>query len=210
MSPLLNIKDYGMICDYRLKVFYTVAVKGSFTAAAKELGITQPAVSNHISELENAIGDILFHRSRRETGLTQKGKILFSYAEKILHLYRCADRELVPPCREERKRLTIAAVPDAARFVLRPIADHYSKIYQDTDFTIIERSQEEIAAMLDDSAVDMAVSDTPWNNRDNTVFASLTINGAASPMTVYYIHISPNRRNDKVINEFLLCCKTYR
>lgn len=34
-----------MICDYRLKVFYTVAVKGSFTAAAKELGITQPAVS---------------------------------------------------------------------------------------------------------------------------------------------------------------------
>ena len=51
-----------MICDYRLKVFYTVAVKGSFTAAAKELGITQPAVSNHISELESAVGDLLFFR----------------------------------------------------------------------------------------------------------------------------------------------------
>lgn len=71
-----------MICDYRLKVFYTVAIKGSFTAAAKELGITQPAVSNHISELEGAIGDILFYRSRRESVLTHKGKILFDYAEK--------------------------------------------------------------------------------------------------------------------------------
>ena len=36
-------KTASMICDYRLKVFYTVALKGSFTAAAKELGITQPA-----------------------------------------------------------------------------------------------------------------------------------------------------------------------
>ena len=49
-----------MICDYRLKVFYTVALKGSFTAAAKELGITQPAVSNHIFELEGAVGDALY------------------------------------------------------------------------------------------------------------------------------------------------------
>lgn len=210
MFPPLNIKDYGMICDYRLKVFYTVAVKGSFTAAAKELGITQPAVSNHISELENAIGDTLFHRSRRETGLTQKGKILFNYAEKILHLYRCADRELVPSCRDERKHLTIAAVPDAARFILRPLADHYSKIYQSTDLSIVERSQEEIASMLEDSAVDIAISDICWDKYDNNVFACLTINGSASPMIIYYIYISPNRRNDKVINEFLLCCKTYR
>ena len=92
-----------MICDYRLKVFYTVAIKGSFTAAAKELGITQPAVSNHISELEGAIGDILFYRSRRESVLTQKGRILFDYAEKILNLYRCADRELLPAKREDRR-----------------------------------------------------------------------------------------------------------
>ena len=66
-----------MICDYRLKVFYTVALKGSFTAAAKDLGITQPAVSNHISELESAVGDTLFNRSRKETVLTSKGRILF-------------------------------------------------------------------------------------------------------------------------------------
>lgn len=199
-----------MICDYRLKVFYTVAVKGSFTAAAKELGITQPAVSNHISELESAIGDVLFHRSRRETGLTQKGRILFNYAEKILHLYRCADRELVPAGKDKRKHLTVAAVPDAARFILRPLAEHYSKIYQDTDFSIIERSQDEITAMMADSAVDMAVSDTPWDNYENTVFANLTVNGAASPMITYYVYISPEMRNEKVINEFLLCCKTYK
>ena len=114
-----------MICDFRLKVFHTVAMKGSFTAAAKELGITQPAVSNHISELEGSVGDMLFYRSRKETVLTPKGKILFEYAEKILNLYRCADRELMPPRREDRRRLVVAAIPEAAKFVLRPLIDSY-------------------------------------------------------------------------------------
>ena len=46
-----------MLCDYRLKVFYTVAVNGSFPAAAKELGINQPAVSNPHSEMESYVRD---------------------------------------------------------------------------------------------------------------------------------------------------------
>ena len=134
-----------MICDYRLKVFHTVAVKGSFTAAARELGITQPAVSNHISELEGSIGDTLFYRSRKETVLTPKGKILFEYAEKILNLYRCADRELMPSRRNERRQLVIAAVPEAARFILKPLVDNYTRIYPGTEISILERSREEAA-----------------------------------------------------------------
>ena len=53
-----------MLNDFRLKVFYTCTIKGNFTRAAKELGITQPAVSSHIAEIENDIHDLLFIRKR--------------------------------------------------------------------------------------------------------------------------------------------------
>lgn len=199
-----------MICDFRLKVFHTVAVLGSFTAAAKELGITQPAVSNHISELENGIGDILFFRSRKETVLTAKGKILFDYAEKILNLYRCADRELIPVKQSERHRITITAVPDAARFILKPLIDNYTRIYPDTDITVLERSMEEAAESIKDSSADLAVTDTPIEECINTVFATVTIDGASTPMMRFYINCSSGDHDTDTINEFLLCCRTFR
>ena len=194
-----------MICDYRLKVFYTVALKGSLTAAAKELGITQPAVSNHIFELEGAVGDALFNRSRKETV-----RILFEYAEKILNLYRCAARELVPVKRDQRKHLTIAVVPEAARCMLKPLVEYYSKIYPETVISILERSMEEATVMFNDGEIDLAITDTAWKDSGSTVFATLTVNGSATPMLTYYIRCSPDPANRKTIDEFLLCCKTYK
>ena len=199
-----------MICDYRLKVFYTVALKGSFTAAAKDLGITQPAVSNHISELESAVGDTLFNRSRKETVLTSKGRILFEYAEKILNLYRCADRELVPIKRDEKKHLSIAVVPEAARCMLKPLVEYYSKIYPETDISILERSMEEATMMFNDREVDIVITDIPWKNSDSSVFATLTVNGSSTPMFTYYIRCTQEPASRKTVDEFLLCCKTYK
>lgn len=199
-----------MICDYRLKVFHTVAVKGSFTAAARELGITQPAVSNHISELEGSIGDTLFYRSRKETVLTPKGKILFEYAEKILNLYRCADRELMPPRRNERRQLVIAAVPEAARFILKPLVDNYTRIYPGTEISILERSREEAADLLADTAADLAVTESPIEGTDSSVFATVAITGASRPMAVYYLNKAADRNNDEVLNDFILCCRTFK
>lgn len=199
-----------MICDFRLKVFHTVAFKGSFTAAARELGITQPAVSNHISELESTIGDILFFRSRKETVLTPKGKILFDYAEKILNLYRCADRELVPPRRDERRHLVIAAMPDAAKHILKPLVDNYIRIYPGTEISILERSREEAAAMLCEGDADIAFTDTPIEGSDSSIFASVNISGASRPMAVWYLSKSAGTVNSDVISDFLLCCRTFK
>ena len=199
-----------MICDFRLKVFHTVAMKGSFTAAAKELGITQPAVSNHISELEGSVGDMLFYRSRKETVLTPKGKILFEYAEKILNLYRCADRELMPPRREDRRRLVVAAIPEDAKFVLRPLIDSYLRIYPGAEISVLERTREEAVAMLADSEADLAVTEAPVEGYDSTVFAVLNISGASRPMATWYLSRTAGTGNEEVINDFLLCCRTFK
>lgn len=76
--------------DFRLKVFMSVAASGSFTMSAKELGISQPAVSQNISALEKETGVPLFVRTRGEAVLTGEGMAFREYARKILYWYSAA------------------------------------------------------------------------------------------------------------------------
>lgn len=76
-----------MFEDFKLKVFMAVAENGSFTIAAKALGITQPAVSQNIAELERNMGAELFTRGRGSVTLTAAGAAFKEYAEKILYWY---------------------------------------------------------------------------------------------------------------------------
>lgn len=79
-----------MFEDFRLRVFMTVDKCRSFTAAARELGITQPAVSQNIAELEKTLGVQLFERTRTDVSLTDKGRLFKEYASQILHWYHSA------------------------------------------------------------------------------------------------------------------------
>ena len=75
-----------MLEDFRLKVFMAVVKEGSFTKAAVELGVTQPAVSQNIADLEKLTGRKLFERLRGEVLLTPQGEIFKEYAMKMLQL----------------------------------------------------------------------------------------------------------------------------
>lgn len=79
-----------MFEDFRLKVFRAVLEQGSFTRAARQLGISQPAVSQHVAELEKSAGAELFTRSRGAVTLTSAGIAFKEYADKILYWYAAA------------------------------------------------------------------------------------------------------------------------
>ncbi|OPG89509.1 LysR family transcriptional regulator, partial [Chryseobacterium mucoviscidosis] len=72
----------------------TVASRSSFTKASEELNISQPAVTKHIKEIENQLNTKLFDRKGTSIQLTQSGKILFEYAEKIRNIYRDLEFEI--------------------------------------------------------------------------------------------------------------------
>ncbi|MBR1405794.1 MAG: LysR family transcriptional regulator [Bacteroidales bacterium] len=80
-----------MLDDFRLRVFMMVAAESSFTRAAQHLGVTQPAVSQHIAELEKQVGVPLFVRKRGEVSLTAEGYVFKDYAARILHWYEATD-----------------------------------------------------------------------------------------------------------------------
>ncbi len=85
-----------MFEDSRLKIFLTVASCGSFTVAARKLGITQPAVSQSMTALEKSLGAKLFERNRGEVRLTDKGRAMQVYASRILYWYDSASRMFGP------------------------------------------------------------------------------------------------------------------
>ncbi|MDP7978911.1 LysR family transcriptional regulator [Bacillus sp. WLY-B-L8] len=69
-----------------LKTFIIVAESGGFTRAGERLGYTQSTITNHIQSLEAAIGSPLFDRLGKKVVLTEVGKHMLSYAQKILAL----------------------------------------------------------------------------------------------------------------------------
>lgn len=79
-----------MLDDFKLRVFLRVAQSGSFTIAAKSLGVSQPAVSQNISALEKETGAKLFDRGGGELKLSAEGRSLKTYAEKIIYWYDSA------------------------------------------------------------------------------------------------------------------------
>ena len=79
-----------MFEDSRINVFMAVCDEGSFTKAAKRLGISQPAVSQNISEIEKGVGARIFERNRNSVTLTEEGRLFKEFAGQILYWYKTA------------------------------------------------------------------------------------------------------------------------
>lgn len=82
-----------MFEDSRIKIFTAVVEEGSFTLAAKSLGISQPAVSQNIAEIEKEIGTLLFERNRGSVTLTANGRHFLEFANQINYWYKAASEE---------------------------------------------------------------------------------------------------------------------
>ena len=146
-----------MIFDFRLKVFYTVARRLSFTKAAAELYITQPAVTKHIKELEQQLNAQLFVRNGNSIVLTTAGKILIQYAEKIFQTYTDLETELAQLNNLESGTLHIGASTTVAQTILPRILALFKKTYPAVAFTFIQGNTDMITQMVLAEKVDIAI-----------------------------------------------------
>ncbi len=114
---------------HQLRIFYAVARYKSFTRAAKELLLTQPAVSIQVQQLEEKYQIKLFDRVGKKVILTEGGKILFSYAASILDLSRQADSALQDLRGLKTGNLTIGAGLTLGAYYVPKIIERFSKKY---------------------------------------------------------------------------------
>src|SRR6201988_5563933 len=107
----------------QLEVFLTVARERRFSPAAEKLFRTQSAVSQTIRKLEDELGEPLFDRSSREGVLTDAGRTLQEYAEKLLNLRNDAQEALVELREVQKGKLVIAANEFTALYLLPVLAE---------------------------------------------------------------------------------------
>src|SRR4029077_16863619 len=107
----------------QLEVFLTVAREGRFSRAAVKLYRTQSAVSQSIRKLEEDVGESLFDRSSRDGLLTDAGRTLLEYAERLLNLRNDAQEALVELRELQKGKLVIAANEFTALYLLPVLAE---------------------------------------------------------------------------------------
>jgi len=120
---------------FQLETFLTVAREGSFSRAAKKLFRTQPAVSQTIRKLEVELGEPLFDRSSREGVLTDAGKVLFEYAEKLINL-RSEAAESLTELRELQKGKLVIAANEFTVLYLLPLLAEFRRLHPMIKITV--------------------------------------------------------------------------
>ena len=138
-----------MLEDFRLKVFMAVSEEGNFTRAARTLGISQPAVSQNIAELEKELGKELFVRTKGSVTLTPAGSSFKDFAARILHWYSVADDMFGPAGKlKSSKPVTIAADSYAASSILPRILSNVLSVNLGLSFKIVPEVTEEKPDLL--------------------------------------------------------------
>lgn len=120
-----------MLEDFRLKVFMEVARQKSFTKAAAALGVTQPAISQNIAELEKGLGVRLFDRLKGETVLTPEGEVFSSYAERLLSTAASASNMLA---KLSPATVKISASEELYTYIISPALEKFSAIHPEITF----------------------------------------------------------------------------
>lgn len=107
-----------MLDLHKLEIFIRVAREGSFSRAAETLLMTQPAVSQHMADLEAQLGATLFSRERRGVVLTAEGETLHGYTLQILRLLAEAENAVTDVRKLSNGQLAIGATPGLSIYLL--------------------------------------------------------------------------------------------
>jgi DNA-binding transcriptional LysR family regulator len=141
-----------------LKAFQKVAAAGSFTKAARELFLTQSAVSQQIRALENEIGGKLFDRSGRKILLTGEGEVLLIYAERLFDLHEEIET-LFGGLRTLRKgKVAVGATAVIGTYFMPAVISAYHRQYPGIEIDLRMGNSEQVLRMVLDREVDLGIA----------------------------------------------------
>jgi len=140
-----------------LNVFLTVARERSFSRAAQKLFRTQPAVSIAIRKLEDWVGEPLFIRGARSGQLTDAGKLLAAYAERILNL-REETKKAIEDLRSGGRGELSLGVNESSIHALLPVLVRYWRLYPEVHLSVRRTFSREIPSELLNYRLDLGVA----------------------------------------------------
>src|SRR5579875_1230955 len=145
----------------QLTALLAVARGGSVTAAADELGVTQPSVSSAIASLSRELGCELLERAGRGISLTEAGGAFVPYAADVLGLLERGRRAAAEAAAIATRRLRIAAVTTAAESFVPAMMSDFARSHPDVELTLAVGNRAQVLESVLGHAADVAISGRP-------------------------------------------------
>ena len=154
------------MADRRLKIFHTVARLLNFTKAGQQMHMTQPAVTFQIKQLEEQFNTRLFDRTHNKVSLTEAGKQVYMYADRILKLYEDMSHSITEMTGDVSGGVSLGASTTIAEYMLPLLIGKFKVKYPDVNISLKESNSEDIVAMVENNVVDLAIVEGSVNNKN--------------------------------------------
>jgi DNA-binding transcriptional LysR family regulator len=167
----------------QLKVFETVARHASFSRAAEELHLTQPAISTQIKTLEGHVGLALFEQLGKKIYLTPAGTELLFYSREIIRLFQEAEEALTQFKGISGGKLNVSVISAGDYFFPRLLVE-FARRHKGVTLNLKVHNREELLQQLEENRTDLAIMVRPPKDLD-------TLNESFAPHP-YIMVAAPN------------------
>ncbi|BBI34543.1 LysR family transcriptional regulator [Cohnella abietis] len=146
---------------HQLHIFYTVAERGSFSAAAQTLHMTQPAVTMQVQALEERFGTKLLNRTTKKLELTEAGYRLLPQARKAVELMRDTDVLMIKFIENLKGRLQFAASLTIGEYVLPRLLGSFLRRFPEVSVDMKVMNTTEIIEAVAHQGLDFGIIEAP-------------------------------------------------
>ena len=147
------------------RIFYTVAKTQNISKAAKELYISQPAISKSIQKLEESVGCKLFSRSSRGVVLTDEGKLLYEHVSEAFETLTMGEEKLKRSIELGVGHLKIGVSSTLCKYLLLPYLKEFIRQNPHISISISCQSTNDTLKLLEDNKIDIGLIARPENQK---------------------------------------------
>ncbi|MBQ9119140.1 MAG: LysR family transcriptional regulator [Lachnospiraceae bacterium] len=195
----------GSLSNYQ--IFNAVAEAGNISAAAKQLFISQPAISKAIKKLEESLSVTLFTRSSRGVRLTEEGKLLYSYTREAFQSLAQGEAALRQISTLGIGHIRIGVSTTLCKYLLLPYLKRFVSKYPHIRFTILCQSTFQTIELLNEQKIDIGLIGQPESSKTLTFLPAAEIEDVFVASDAYLNNLNL-RENDLLSDEQLFTAST--
>ena len=147
--------------DAKIETLLAVIAAGSYTRAAKQLALTQPAVSHQMRQLEEEFGIRIFYKNKKELSLTPEGRVLAKYARRAAAVYRSA-LQAIQDSRAQLHHLSVGITHTVGESRVPQVLAEYCNQNTDMHINIVTDTIKNLYEMMRSYELDMVIVDSPF------------------------------------------------
>lgn len=146
------------------KIFYYVGKLGQITLAAKELSISQPAVSQAMKQLETQLNTRLFIRTPKGIQLTGEGELLLDYVARGYEIIQTGEKQLMQMLNLTAGEIRIGASDMTLQFYLLPFLERFHEHHPGIKVSVTNAPTPETIKYIENGQIDFGVVSTPFSS----------------------------------------------